>query len=34
VAPGFEFADLELADRGALIQRYPQHAALIKHLTR
>jgi predicted cupin superfamily sugar epimerase len=34
VAPGFEFADFELADRGALLWRYPQHAALIEHLTR
>jgi predicted cupin superfamily sugar epimerase len=34
VAPGFEFPEFELADRAALIQRYPQHAALIKHLTR
>ena len=34
VAPGFEFADLELADRGGLVARYPQHAALIERLTR
>jgi predicted cupin superfamily sugar epimerase len=34
VAPGFEFADFELADRGALLRRYPQHATLIEHLTR
>ena len=34
VAPGFEFADFELADRGALLRLYPQHAALIEHLTR
>jgi hypothetical protein len=34
VAPGFEFADFELADRGALVQRFPQHAALIERLTR
>ena len=34
VAPGFEFADFELADRGALLRRYPQHAALIEQLTR
>jgi predicted cupin superfamily sugar epimerase len=33
VAPGFEFADLELADRAALIRRYPQHAALTEDLT-
>lgn len=34
VAPGFEFADFELADRRALLRRYPQHAALIEDLTR
>ena len=34
VAPGFEFADFELADRSALTRRYPQHAALIERLAR
>jgi predicted cupin superfamily sugar epimerase len=34
VAPGFDFADFELADRRALVERYPQHAALIERLTR
>lgn len=29
VAPGFDFADFELANRDALIARYPQHNALI-----
>jgi predicted cupin superfamily sugar epimerase len=34
VAPGFDFADFELADRGALIARHPQHQAIIEALTR
>jgi predicted cupin superfamily sugar epimerase len=34
VAPGFDFADFELADGAALTRRYPQHAALIARLTR
>jgi predicted cupin superfamily sugar epimerase len=34
VAPGFDFADFELADRGALTQQYPEHAELIEKLTR
>jgi len=33
VAPGFEYADFELADGAALRARYPQHAALIDRLT-
>ena len=33
VAPGFEYADFELADGAALRARYPQHAALIARLT-
>ena len=33
VAPGFAFADFELAQRHSLTQRYPQHAALIHSLT-
>ena len=34
VAPGFEFADFEMARREALVAQYPQHAALIERLTR
>lgn len=33
VAPGFDFADFELADRAALTNQYPQHAELIERLT-
>ena len=33
VAPGFDFADFELAARDTLLQLYPQHAAIIKALT-
>jgi len=33
VAPGFEFADFELADRDVLINRYPAHHALITEMT-
>jgi hypothetical protein len=33
VAPGFDFADFELADRTTLTRQYPQHAALIERLT-
>jgi uncharacterized protein len=34
VAPGFEFADFELGKRSELSAAYPQHAKLIKELTR
>jgi hypothetical protein len=34
VAPGFDFAEFELADRTGLLQQYPQHAELIRELTR
>jgi uncharacterized protein len=34
MAPGFDFADFELAKRSALINTYPQHRALIESLTR
>jgi predicted cupin superfamily sugar epimerase len=34
VAPGFDFADFELANRQALIQQYPQHQNIIQTLTR
>lgn len=33
VAPGFDFADFELADRVTLTRQYPHHAALIERLT-
>ncbi|MBU3743625.1 MAG: cupin domain-containing protein [Sediminibacterium sp.] len=34
VAPGFNFADFELADRDALIAKSPEQAGLISRLTR
>lgn len=34
VAPGFDFADFELADRAQLTRRFPEHAAIIARLTR
>ncbi|MCD6010530.1 MAG: hypothetical protein K0Q79_392 [Flavipsychrobacter sp.] len=34
VAPGFDFADFELANRDELVNAYPQHSALIASLTR
>jgi predicted cupin superfamily sugar epimerase len=34
VAPGFEFADFELADAGSLSALYPQHESIIKDLCR
>lgn len=34
VAPGFDFADFELAKRGELAARWPQHGELIARLTR
>ena len=34
VAPGFDFADFELADRPALLARFPQHQQVILRLTR
>lgn len=34
VAPGFDFADFELARRAELIKDYPQHAGIITRLTR
>ncbi len=33
VAPGFDFADFELADRAALLARWPAHRAAIEALT-
>lgn len=34
VAPGFDFADFELAERERLISEYPEHAGIITRLTR
>ena len=34
VAPGFDFADFEMAKREELAARYPQHRELIEQLTR
>jgi hypothetical protein len=34
VAPGFDFAEFEMAKRGDLTSRYPQHRAIIERLTR
>ena len=34
VAPGFDFADFELANKEALAGRYPEHGDLIRKLTR
>lgn len=34
VAPGFDFADFELAECGGLTARFPQHAGLINRFTR
>lgn len=34
VAPGFDFADFEMASRAELIAHYPQHRAMIERLTR
>lgn len=34
VAPGFDFADFELADRHLLTQQYPQHNTIIQQLCR
>jgi predicted cupin superfamily sugar epimerase len=34
VAPGFDFADFEMPLRRSLVERFPQHEALISRLTR
>lgn len=34
VAPGFDFVDFELADRVELVRTFPQHAEIIRKLTR
>jgi uncharacterized protein len=33
VAPGFDFADFELAKKEALLQRFPQHSKVIEELS-
>ena len=33
VAPGFDFADFEMASRARLLAEYPQHRAVIERLT-
>lgn len=33
VAPGFEFDDFRLGGRAELLERFPQHAELIEHMT-
>ena len=34
VAPGFEYEDMQLGEREALLRRFPQHRALIEAYTR
>ena len=34
VAPGFDFADFELAERNQLIAEFPEHTTIIQRLTR
>lgn len=34
VAPGFDFADFEMADEGTLINQFPQHQSIIERLCR
>jgi predicted cupin superfamily sugar epimerase len=34
VSPGFDFADFEMADREKLQEKYPQHADIIRQLTK
>lgn len=34
VAPGFDFADFELASRESLVSEYPEYATIIRELTR
>jgi len=34
VAPGFDFADFELADRQQLLEQFPEHRSVIEALTR
>ncbi len=32
VAPGFEFDEFEMADAAELIQKYPEHAKIIRRM--
>ncbi len=34
VAPGFDFADFEMADRSEMLVQFPQHAAVIERITK
>lgn len=34
VSPGFDFADFEMGGREELLERYPQHAEVIRRITR
>lgn len=34
VAPGFDFADFEMAERDAILREYPEHREIIEQLTR
>jgi predicted cupin superfamily sugar epimerase len=34
VAPGFDYRDFEMADRGDLLERFPRHSSIIIKLTR
>ena len=34
VAPGFEYTDMQLGKRSAMLSAFPQHADVIKKLTR
>jgi predicted cupin superfamily sugar epimerase len=34
VAPGFDFADFEMGERAALLAEFPEHAALVREMTR
>ena len=34
VAPGLDFEDFELAGRSKMLSQFPQHAEMIRHLTK
>ncbi len=34
VAPGFDFADFEIANREELLERYPEHISLVRRMTK
>ncbi len=34
VAPGFDYADMALAERAALLEAFPQHAGVVRRFTR